>query len=223
MTSAPMDPVDMFNKIHSFATGLGVYGMLVCTLLEENREKLITWAAGKSVHHNIRGGLLYHTYTMLQSASQLYKVYKNILPLDRDLLFAGVILHDIGKVRELSCSSIMSIDYTPDGNLLGHLFIGAEMVGECARKLGLPEEKTLLLQHMLLSHHGKREMGQLHCRRSRKHPSCTTLTVWMQRCICSDPQERRQNREKCQTGYLPWTAGYTILKIEFEFTFFMPP
>ena len=65
-------------------------------------------------------------------------MYKNILPLDRDLLFAGVILHDIGKVRELSCSSIMSIDYTPDGNLLGHLFIGAEMVGECARKLGLP-------------------------------------------------------------------------------------
>lgn len=127
VTSAPMDPVDMFNKIHSFATGLGVYGMLVCTLLEENREKLLTWAAGKSVHHNIRGGLLYHTYTMLQSASQLYKVYKNILPLDRDLLFAGVILHDIGKVRELSCSSIMSIDYTPDGNLLGHLFIGAEM------------------------------------------------------------------------------------------------
>ena len=53
----------------------------------------------------------------------------------------------------------MSIDYTPDGNLLGHLFIGAEMVGECAKKLGLPEEKTLLLQHMLLSHHGKREMG----------------------------------------------------------------
>lgn len=135
VTSAPMDPVDMFNKIHSFATGLGVYGMLVCTLLEENREKLLTWAAGKSVHHNIRGGLLYHTYTMLQSASQLYKVYKTILPLDRDLLFAGVILHDIGKVRE------------------------AEMVGECARKLGLPEEKTLLLQHMLLSHHGKREMG----------------------------------------------------------------
>ena len=122
VTSAPMDPVDMFNKIHSFAANLGVYGML-------------------------------------QSASQLYKVYKNILPLDRDLLFAGVILHDIGKVRELSCSSIMSIDYTPDGNLLGHLFIGAEMVGECARKLGLPEEKTLLLQHMLLSHHGKREMG----------------------------------------------------------------
>lgn len=159
VTSAPMDPVYMFNKIHSFATGLGVYGMLVCTLLEENREKLLTWAAGKSVHHNIRGGLLYHTYTMLQSASQLYKVYKNILPLDRDLLFAGVILHDIGKVRELSCSSIMSIDYTPDGNLLGHLFIGAEMVGECAKKLGLPEEKTLLLQHMLLSHHGKREMG----------------------------------------------------------------
>lgn len=106
VTSAPMDPVDMFNKIHSFATGLGVYGMLVCTLLEENREKLLTWAAGKSVHHNIRGGLLYHMYTMLQSASQLYKVYKNILPLDRDLLFAGVILHDIGKVRELSCSSI---------------------------------------------------------------------------------------------------------------------
>lgn len=83
VTSAPMDPVDMFNKIHSFATGLGVYGMLVCTLLEENREKLLTWAAGKSVHHNILGGLLYHMYTMLQSASQLYKVYKNILPLDR--------------------------------------------------------------------------------------------------------------------------------------------
>ena len=210
--------------------------MLVCTLLEENREKLLTWAAGKSVHHNIRGGLLYHTYTMLQSASQLYKVYKTILPLDRDLLFAGVILHDIGKVRELSCSSIMSIDYTPDGNLLGHLFIGAEMVGECARKLGLPEEKTLLLQHMLLSHHGnwkaigrpivrcfpimeKGKWVQSHCRQSRKHPSCITLTAWMLRCTCSGQQGKKQNREKCLTGYSPWTAGCTIQKIEFEFTF----
>lgn len=158
---APMDPIEMFNQIHSFAASLGCYSMVVCTLLEENREKLLTWAAGKSVHHNIRGGLLYHMHTMLQSASQLCKVYSKILPLDKELLFAGVILHDIGKIRELSCTSIMSIDYTPDGNLLGHLFIGAEMVGQCARKFGVPEEKVLLLQHMLVSHHGKREMGAI--------------------------------------------------------------
>lgn len=158
---APLDPVAMYNQIHDFAAGLGIYSKLVCTLLEENKEKLLTWAAGKSVHHNVRGGLLYHVHTMLQSAAQLYKVYGKILSLDRDLLYAGVILHDIGKVRELSCSNIMSIDYTPDGNLLGHLFIGAEMIGQCARKLGLPEEDILLLQHMLVSHHGKREMGAI--------------------------------------------------------------
>lgn len=202
MTSAPMDPVDMFNKIHSFATGLGVYGMLVCTLLEENREKLLTWAAGKSVHHNIRGGLLYHMYTMLQSASQLYKVYKNILPLDRDLLFAGVILHDIGKVRELSCSSIMSIDYTPDGNLLGHLFIGAEMVGECAKKLAFRRKRHSFSSICCFPIMEKGKWGQSHCRQFRKHPSCTTLTAWMLRCTCSGQQGKKQNREKCLIRYL---------------------
>lgn len=159
--SAPKKPEEMYEQIYSVATGLGVYSPVVCYLLEQNKERLLFWAAGKSVHHNIRGGLLYHVHTMLLTANSIYKVYSKIFPLDKNLLYAGVILHDIGKVRELSCSNVMNIDYTPDGNLLGHLFIGAEMVGQCARDYGIEKEKILLLQHMLVSHHGKREMGAI--------------------------------------------------------------
>lgn len=155
--TAPISAEKMYDSIHSFSKQLGVYAEITTCILEEYKDKLLIWGAGKRIHHDIRGGLLYHMYRMLQAANKLFPVYKDIL--NRDLLFSGVILHDIGKVYELECSSTGSIDYTCIGGLEGHLYIGAEIIGKLAELSGLDKKQEMLLKHMILSHHGKLETG----------------------------------------------------------------
>ncbi|MCD7868416.1 MAG: HD domain-containing protein [Clostridiales bacterium] len=154
---APIESEEMYRKIYSAAGDLGVYSATVKTLLSENREELLVWGAAKNIHHNIRGGLLYHMFRMLQTATRIYPVYKGILR--KELLYAGVILHDIGKLRELNCGPVGDITYSVDGDLFGHLYIGAEMVQKAAEATGLGQEETRLLKHMIVSHHGTEEMG----------------------------------------------------------------
>lgn len=111
--------------------------------------------AAKNVHHDKLGGLLKHTVYMARVAKRLTSVYKN---LNNDLLMAGVILHDIGKVRELR--SDVSIDYTEEGQLIGHCIIGIKLMRE--RIAGIPdfpENLAFLLEHIFLSHHGESEFG----------------------------------------------------------------
>ena len=80
--------------------------------------------------------------------------------LNRDLLFTGVILHDFSKIEEIDSSDLgIASDYTIKGNLLGHLVMGAMEVDRRGRELGIPEEKLLLVEHMLVSHHGVPEWG----------------------------------------------------------------
>jgi 3'-5' exoribonuclease len=106
-------------------------------------------------HHAYLGGLLEHTLSMAQLALKLLEHYPS---LRRDLLLAGVFLHDIGKTRELSCKR--TFRYTDAGNLVGHVTIGILMLEERLRGLpNLPEEKLNLLRHMMLSHHGELEFG----------------------------------------------------------------
>ncbi len=112
--------------------------------------------AAKGNHHAFIGGLLEHTVSLLRYAAAF--VTASPQKLDQDLLLAGTMLHDIGKVEELSVGVI--IDYTDKGKLLGHLIIGSMLVEKAAGRLtGFPEEKKCLLQHMILSHHGKFEYG----------------------------------------------------------------
>jgi 3'-5' exoribonuclease len=116
--------------------------------------------AGVKAHHAYRGGLLEHIVTLSRLANKVCEVYPR---LDRDLLLAGVLLHDIGKLRELSCES--GFVYTDEGQLLGHLVIGVEMLSDQIRqteqRLGaqFPAELALELKHLILSHHGSYEFG----------------------------------------------------------------
>ncbi|MEE9543726.1 MAG: HD domain-containing protein [Thermodesulfobacteriota bacterium] len=111
--------------------------------------------AAKGMHHNRLGGLLEHVLSVAKLAVFISSHYDNI---DRDLLIAGVILHDIGKIHELSYKR--SFDYTDRGQLIGHITIGAGMVDEITKQIeGFPEEKAMLMQHMVLSHHGVLEFG----------------------------------------------------------------
>ena len=101
-----------------------------------------------SMHHNFLHGLAYHTYTMLQLAEKLLELYPGM---NANLLYAGVILHDIGKTKELSGSK--SPVYTQEGNLLGHIVIGLQMVAVCASELGYQDtEEVRMLEHLIASH-----------------------------------------------------------------------
>lgn len=112
-------------------------------------------SAAKTVHHGFVGGLLEHTL----SVTKLCEYYCTAYPiLNRDLLLTAAICHDIGKTRELSL--FPENDYTDEGQLLGHIVIGAEMVGEKARCIeGFPKGLEGELKHCILSHHGEYEFG----------------------------------------------------------------
>jgi len=111
--------------------------------------------AAKKMHHNYIGGLLEHTLSM---ASLVEKITGHYSGIDMELLMAGAIFHDIGKIREFDYSSI--IDYSDEGRLLSHIVIGCQMLDEKIQKIkDFPQEKALLLRHMIISHHGAREFG----------------------------------------------------------------
>ena len=112
-------------------------------------------SAAKSVHHGFVGGLLEHTL----GVTTLCDCFADRYPmLNRDLLLTGAMLHDIGKLRELS--DFPTNDYTDDGQLLGHIVIGVEMIGERAREIeGFPAKLEAEVKHLIVSHHGEFEYG----------------------------------------------------------------
>ena len=112
--------------------------------------------AAKGIHHAYIGGLLEHALSMARIADMLAAHYEGV---DRSLLLAGVLLHDIGKMEELHLTNGV-IDYTDRGRLKGHLVIGSELVGRAAAEIkGFPQETLDQLQHLILSHHGRLEFG----------------------------------------------------------------
>ncbi|PJJ29931.1 3'-5' exoribonuclease YhaM family protein [Lacrimispora celerecrescens] len=112
-------------------------------------------SAAKSVHHGFVGGLLEHTLSVVKLCDYYAGYYPYI---NRDLLITAAMFHDIGKTRELS--TFPENDYTDDGQLLGHIIIGTEMVGERIRSMeGFPEKTASELKHCILAHHGELEYG----------------------------------------------------------------
>lgn len=112
--------------------------------------------AAKTIHHAYLGGLLEHCLSMAKIATFLAAHYPGV---DRSLLLAGVLLHDIGKVAELTMTSGV-IEYSDAGRLKGHLVIGSELVAEAAAGIrDFPPELLVQVQHLILSHHGKQEFG----------------------------------------------------------------
>jgi 3'-5' exoribonuclease len=111
--------------------------------------------AAKAVHHVFLGGLLEHTLSVVQLVLLVGPRYRGI---DLDLLLTGAVLHDLGKIAELSYNR--TFDYTDPGRLLGHITLTVEMIDEKIRALpGFPENLAMLLKHLILSHHGEYEFG----------------------------------------------------------------
>lgn len=124
------------------------------TMIKEHYQDYTSYPAAVTVHHAYMGGLLYHSLSICAMAIKTADQYQY---LKKDYLIAGSLLHDIGKIKEFS--GYKAVNYTNEGNLLGHITIGAMMVYEKGKELHIDEEKLLVLTHMILSHHGKPEFG----------------------------------------------------------------
>lgn len=123
-------------------------------LTKKYQDQLLIYPAATKNHHDYASGLLDHVVSMLKLSEAICDLYPT---LNRDLLYAGVILHDIGKVIELS--GPVGTMYTVEGNLLGHISIMVNEIGQAANELKIEGEEVMLLQHLVLSHHGKEEWG----------------------------------------------------------------
>ena len=159
VASADYSPEKMYGELKSIAEAFEDLDLknLVCFLLEENKEKILFWPAAFKLHHAIRGGLLMHTLSIARLAESVCEVYPFV---DRELLLSGVILHDIAKTVEYEVSSSgLATGYTARGNLIGHLADGAIMIRRTADKLDIKSEVVMLLEHMILSHHGEPDFG----------------------------------------------------------------
>ncbi|WP_303753742.1 3'-5' exoribonuclease YhaM family protein [Enterococcus sp. S86.2] len=158
MERAPLKKEEMEEEINQtlFEIINPHWNRIVRFLLNKYQKEFFDYPAAKRNHHAFAGGLAYHTVSMLRLAKAIVKEYPELNP---SLLYAGVILHDLGKVIELS--GPMSTEYTLVGNLVGHLvLVDEEITKACITlKFDENEEDIVVLRHMVLAHHGLLEYG----------------------------------------------------------------
>ena len=157
--AAPEVPEDMFGYIYETAGSMKDQDLkkLCIKLLTDNREKLMYYPAAQKNHHAELAGLLYHMKRMLMTGERICEVYTN---LNRDLLCAGVIIHDIEKLNEIMADPDgLATGYSFEGQLLGHIIQGVKTIDRLTLELGFPREKAIMLEHMILSHHYEPEFG----------------------------------------------------------------
>lgn len=171
LPESPRSVAEMREELHAVVAGLTNYhlrGLMELFLDDEPLMALYCKApAAKGMHHVYLGGLLEHSLALVKLVRAMAPLYEGI---NEELLIAGALLHDVGKIHEMSYDR--SFDYTDAGKLLGHITIGVELVDEKIRMVdGFPTELALLLKHMLLSHHGQYEFG------SPKRPKTVEATI----------------------------------------------
>ncbi|WP_462421136.1 3'-5' exoribonuclease YhaM [Salinicoccus sp. Marseille-QA3877] len=153
---APIDEDTLFESIMDYTLKIenGAMQRIVRKLLSKYKTEFLTYPAAMTNHHDFVSGLAYHVHYMLRTAEALCDIYPS---LNRSLLYSGIILHDIGKVKELS--GPIGTTYTTEGNLIGHIVIAVEEISMIAAELDIEGEEVMLLKHLVLSHHGKLEYG----------------------------------------------------------------
>lgn len=157
--AAPIEPNDMYNQVREYADKINdeQIRQLVNNLLAKYSGKLLYYPAAKKNHHSYRGGLLYHVLRMLQTGEKICSIYDILNP---DYVYAGVILHDICKILEMEADECGIVDdYTMEGKLLGHIIQGIKEIEIEGDKIGLDREKSIVLQHLILTHHYEPEFG----------------------------------------------------------------
>jgi 3'-5' exoribonuclease len=155
--SSPRPIDEMWEELQSHLRGIknDHIRILLNRIVTDNAEQLKIWPAAQQIHHAYRGGFLEHVVKMAEVGLLIARAYKA----DEDLVLAGVVLHDIGKLQELAYEGGAG-SYTRDGNLVGHIALGMMLVRETANGIsGFPPELRSQLEHLVASHHGTREYG----------------------------------------------------------------
>jgi 3'-5' exoribonuclease len=154
--SSPIPRETLVKKLNGFISLIRNPSIkqVVEEFIKHDMASLMVYPAASRNHHEYAGGLLHHTTSMLEIAESILKLYPS---LNADLLYGGIILHDLGKLDELSGPVIPR--YTVEGKLIGHISIMQAKVKKVCESLKIDEELSMLLQHMVLSHHGQKEFG----------------------------------------------------------------
>ncbi len=153
---APRPLDEMWQELETRIAGVSSPAVreLLTRVVAKQGDRLRIWPAAQTVHHAYRGGLLEHVLKITESVIFLGDAYGA----NRDVLVAGAILHDIGKLEELSYG--VSTEYSVEGNLIGHITMGAALVRETAREIpDFPHDLQLQIEHLVLSHHGAKALG----------------------------------------------------------------
>ncbi len=143
------------NRVNAFENA--ELKTLVSAMLDEYGDAMTDCPAAFKLHHAIRGGLLMHTLSIVKMCECVASIYPTV---DKELLISGAILHDICKTQEFVLSDSGLVEgYSPRGQLIGHLVMGAMEIERVARENNISKETATLLEHMLISHHGEPEFG----------------------------------------------------------------
>ena len=155
--SAPMKESELRSSVNEYIRKISNPKLkeLVIYLIKGVEKEYFSYPAAVTMHHNFLQGLVFHTYSMLRLADQVIENYPVI---NKSLLYAGILVHDIGKTKELTKE--VSPVYSMEGTMLGHLVIGMNMVAIAAKELKMEEsEEVQMLLHLIASHHGELEYG----------------------------------------------------------------
>lgn len=154
--SSPIPQETLVRKMNSYINSIknDDCRKIISEVMKRHYNEFITYPAASKNHHEFANGLLFHTVSMLDLASAIQNLYPDI---NRDLLLTGVLLHDVGKTIELS--GPVATKYTLEGKLLGHITIMVSELRTICEYSNIHGEVPLLLEHMILSHHGEQEFG----------------------------------------------------------------
>lgn len=159
--TAPVPVSEMWDWIVMRSSSMREpYRSLMSELVLSRKEEYCHASAARSNHHNYVAGLLYHSYRMAKAADAIAPIYG----VDSDLAVCGALLHDIGKLQEMSTDVLGVVEYTVEGQMEGHLLLGCQMIREAAKKIGedkFDSDELLCLTHLIASHHGLQEMGAI--------------------------------------------------------------
>ncbi|MFQ5585999.1 MAG: 3'-5' exoribonuclease YhaM family protein [Thermodesulfobacteriota bacterium] len=205
LPAAARNPDEMFAELEGIIEGMEdrhLRSLLKHIFEDEDvKRRFRTAPAAKSMHHTYIGGLLEHVLSLCGLADRVAGHYRDI---NRDLVITGAILHDIGKIYELSYER--SFDYTDEGRLVGHITIGIGMIERAIEKMpDFPKELSMLIKHMLLSHHGYLEFG------SPKRPKTVEAVILY---YCDDLDSKIQSMqayiEKERDTDSNWTSYHRL-------------
>ena len=157
LIAAPVETAELEKGIEKAVSLIKneILSDVVTAMLEKYKKELYEYPAASRNHHDFVGGLAFHITTMVDLALKVCEVYPS---LNRDLLLAGVLLHDLGKIKELS--GPIATEYTNEGKLIGHISLMQSEIAEYAKSKGFGDsEEVLLLRHLVLSHHGEYDFG----------------------------------------------------------------